>query len=264
MGALLRALKIGASLVPLNTRLRPDEIEFCLANSRASMFFFKREVKGRTDYGTVVNEVFPELAGSRPGALASRRAPKVHTVVDLTDPPVAGALSFGEFLERGAKIAPRDLAAAVAAVDPRDEAIIQYTSGTTAFPKGARMFHAGMLRGAAQTTRWLLMGERDVYFTVQPFYHSGGSIGAMSPPVITGGRIVTQPYFDPGDALEAMEREHATILVGHQPHFIEYLNHPTLPQRRLTIERMLLIAPPEIYWMVYEKLGVEGSCPATA
>lgn len=238
-------LKIGAVLVPLNTRSRPDELVFALENSHAKMFFFKREKKGRTDYGDVLLEVLP-------------RAPLLQAVVDLADEPMTGTLSWAAFLERGAGISQAQLDAAKRAVRPRDEAVIVYTSGTTSVPKGTRLYHEGMLHSVRWSDACIALGERDVYFSLQPVYHSGGAIGAMLRPIVDGCRLVTQPYFDPGDALAAIEAEGVTVMSGLQPHWVEYLNHPSLPQRRLKVERAFVMAPPELLWSIYEKMGIEG------
>ncbi len=240
-------MKLGAVLVPLSTRLRPDELAYGLAKANATILFWRRETKGRTDYGDVLREV-----------LAGGKVPQLRTIVDLTDPPFEGSLRFEEFLERGASKNARDLGEAENRVQPRDEAIVIYTSGTTALPKGTLLHHAGMVRGAAETANWLRITEADVQFSAQPIYHSGGAIGAMLRPIVTGARMVTQPYFDTGEALIAMEAEGVTVLTGHQPHYIEYINHPTLPQRKLVIERALVIAPPELFVVVRDKLGIHG------
>ena len=102
------------------------------------------------------------------------------------------------------------------------------------------------------------LSERDTFFTLQPMYHSGGALGVTLRPVVSGCRVVTQAYFEPGAALDAMERERATVLSGHQPHYVEYMNHPTLPERTLALERALIIGPPEMFWMVSEKMGIHG------
>jgi len=251
-------LKIGAVLVPLNTRSRPDELAFALRKTNATMFFFKRETKGRTDYGDVLLEVLPELQEARPGELQPRRIPHLRTVVDLAERPMAGTLGLGEFLEHGKSISAADLESAERAVDPRDEAIIMYTSGTTALPKGARLYHEGMLHSVRWSNSCIRLSEQDAYFSLQPVYHSGGAIGAMLRPIVAGCRLVTQPYFDPGAALAVMEAERVTTMSGLQPHYIEYINHPSLPQRRLSVERAFAIAPPDVLWTIYEKMGIEA------
>jgi acyl-CoA synthetase (AMP-forming)/AMP-acid ligase II len=238
-------LKIGAVLVPLSTRYRPDELTFGLEKVRAPLLFFKRERKGRTDYGEVWNEVRP-------------RVPRVERIVDLADPPLQGTEGYAAFLARGERVSDNELAAAMEDVRPSDVAIVMYTSGTTSFPKGACLSHAGTLYSALTTSRILGLSERDTFFTLQPMYHSGGALGVPLRPLVTGCRVVTQAYFEPGAALDAMEREGATVLSGHQPHYVEYMNHPTLPQRRLALERAMIIGPPEMFWMVSEKLGIPG------
>lgn len=240
------ALKLGAVLVPLNTRAKADELAFGLSKAGAPILFFKRETKGRTDYGAVLREVL------------GHPLPALRTIVDIADPPMSGTIGFGEFLERGEAIAPAALAAAEHAVRPRDPAVVMYTSGTTALPKGALLQQTAMLHSARYSSYCMGIGERDVYFTLQPLYHSGGAIGGILRPVVTGCRIVTQPYFEPGAALAAMEAERATVISAHQPHYVEYMNHPTFPQRKLSLERGMVVAPPEMYWQVYEKMGIEG------
>jgi acyl-CoA synthetase (AMP-forming)/AMP-acid ligase II len=240
------AMKIGALLVTLSTRYKPEELAFGLAKSRATTLFWRRERKGSTDYGDVLRAVEPE------------RMAHLRTVVDCAEPPSDGSLGLAAFLARADGVDAAQLARAEAEVRPGDPALVVYTSGTTAFPKGTMLSHVGMLRGAAESSRWLEIEANDVQFSAQPFYHSGGGLGAMLRPIVTGARLVTQPYFEPGDALAAMEAEGVTVLSGHQPHYIEYMNHPTLPQRRLRVERALVIAPPEIFVMVRDKLGITG------
>jgi fatty-acyl-CoA synthase len=251
-------LKIGAIVVPLNTRSRPDELVFGLEKSAATMLIFKRERKGRTDYGDLLLETIPALKDARPGELHAAALPKLRTIVDVADVPMAGTLSFEGFLARGEDVADADLAAAKLSVHPRDEAVIVYTSGTTSVPKGTQLYHEGMLHSVRWSDSCIALTDRDVYFSLQPVYHSGGAIGAMLRPIVDGCRLVTQPYFDPGDALAAIEAEGVTVMSGLQPHWVEYLNHPSLPQRKLKVERAFVMAPPELLWTIYERMGIEG------
>jgi len=238
-------LKIGAVLVPLNTRSRPDELAFALEKAGATLLIFKRESKGRTDYGDVLRETLP-------------RVPQVRTVVDVAEPPMTGTLGFAEFLERGKNVAASELEAAERSVQPGDEAVVVYTSGTTSVPKGTLLSHAGIIHSVRWSNAIIRMSAQDVYFSLQPVYHSGGAIGALMRPIISGCRLVTQPYFDPGDALAAMEAEGVTTMSGLQPHYVEYVNHPSLPQRKLKIDRAFAMCPPELLWTIYEKMGIEG------
>ena len=250
--------KIGAVMVPLNTRFKPGEIEFGLKKAGVTTLIFRSADMSDHDYGGLLLEVLPELRDSKPGQLQARRVPTLRAVIDLAEAPIAGTLDYGEFLELSSGMSSDQLQAAKRAVAPRDEVLVQYTSGTTAFPKGAQLHHAGMLHGAARSITGIQMKAGDGYFAVQPFYHSGGTVGTMLTPVVSGCRAITQTYFDTGEALDIMESERANVMVGHQPHFIEYLNHPSFPKRRLSLERLFVIAPPEVLWMVREKTGIDA------
>jgi len=251
--------RIGAVLVPLNTRLTARELSFCMDNSGASLLFFKNETTGSgKHYGSLLAEVLPELAGSRPGELKAAQVPRLTRVVDLAVPAERGAESFEVFLARGDALDAARLSEAEAAVAPMDVSLIAYTSGTTSTPKGAMLNHAGILRGALEVWTFLAAQERDAVFSVQPYFHSGGAIPQMLAPIVAGCRIVTQPYFNAGRALQLMEREGVTVLVGHQPHFVEYVNHADFAPQRLKIERGLIIGPPETFRMVRDKMGIQG------
>jgi hypothetical protein len=68
----------------------------------------------------------------------------------------------------------------------------------------------------------------------------------MLTPIISGCRMIVQPYFNAGEALQLMERHRCNVLMGHQPHYIEYLNHPDLKARNLVLERGMIFASPEV------------------
>ena len=250
--------RIGASMVPLNTRFKPAEVEYGLKKAGVTALFLRSTDMSGKDYGALLLEVLPELKSARPGELRAAAAPNLRWVIDLAEKPMAGTLAYGEFLAMAGKTSDETLQAAERAVRPRDEALVQYTSGTTSFPKGAMLYHSGMLRGAAQAVRCTRMKAGDGYFSAQPFYHSGGTVGGMLAPLICGCRLITPVYFDTKDALDMMESERANIVYGHQPHFIEYINHPSFPGRRLSLDRMFVIAPPEVFWMVRERMGVDA------
>jgi fatty-acyl-CoA synthase len=103
----------------------------------------------------------------------------------------------------------------------------------------------------------LKLTEADRFFSPQPFFHVGGSIKVMLAPIVSGCTMIVQPYFDAGEALELMERHRCNVLMGHQPHYIEYLNHPDLKTRQLVLEKGMIFASPEINKRVYEEMGIK-------
>jgi fatty-acyl-CoA synthase len=136
--------------------------------------------------------------------------------------------------------------------------MIQFTSGTTAFPKGAELFQVAMLRGAQVNADVARLCESDRFFSPQPFYHCGGSIFVMLSPIVSGCFTVVQPYFDAAEALRLMDEERCNVTMGHQPHWIEYLNHPDRPKRKLALDKALVFASPEVNRLVQEQLGIAG------
>src|SRR5437763_12966974 len=115
--------QIGAVMVPLNTRYKPSELEYVLGKSEARLLVFKDEGSARKEYAAILAEV--DVA----------RLPVLEQVIALTDRPLPGVLPYARFLAGAAGVTPARLREAVGQVDSQDVAIIQFTSGTTAFPK---------------------------------------------------------------------------------------------------------------------------------
>ncbi|MFI5269396.1 MAG: AMP-binding protein, partial [Chloroflexota bacterium] len=237
--------RIGAVMVPLNTRYKPHEIAYVMGKARASMLVFKDEAAGGKNYASILQQLYPALPGLR-------------TVVVIGDRPLDSALSFDGLLQAGRTISDEQVAAAERKVQPHDTAMIQFTSGTTAFPKGAELFQIGMLRGAQVNADVARLCDTDRFFSPQPFYHCGGSIFVMLSPIVSGCFTVVQPYFDATQALRLMDEERCNVTMGHQPHWIEYLNHPDRPTRRIALDKALVFASPEVNRLVQREMGIAG------
>jgi fatty-acyl-CoA synthase len=245
--------RIGAIMVPVNTRYRPEEVEYVLNKSQASILIFKDD--GNKDFVGLLRELCPatsELAN----ALPNDRLPYLQTLIVSTTQHLNGCLSLEDLISRGDSVAPEALERAAAKVTGDDVAMLQFTSGTTAMPKGALLFHAAMLRGATCGCEILQLSKADRFFSPQPFFHVGGSIQVMLTPIVSGCQMIVQPYFDAGQALELMERHQCNVLMGHQPHYIEYLNHPDLKKRKLVLEKGMIFASPEVNKRVYDEMGI--------
>ena len=245
--------RIGAIIVPVNTRYRPEEIEHVLNQSKASLLLFKEEPN--KDFLSLLRELCPRAAKAA-DALPDKKLPHLKRLVICSPRSLPGGLSFDELTKLGADVSEITLAEAARKVSVDDVAIIQFTSGTTALPKGAMLYHAAMLRGAQCGCRALRLTESDRFFSPQPFFHVGGSIQVMLTPIVCGCTMIVQPYFDAGEALELMERHRCNVLMGHQPHYIEYLNHPDLKKRELVLEKGMIFASPEINKRVYDEMGI--------
>jgi fatty-acyl-CoA synthase len=246
--------RIGAIMVPVNTRYRPEEVEYVLNKSKASILILKEEPN--KDYLSLFKELSPE-AGEAGGAIPNEKLPHLRKIVVSSQRSLVGCLSFDDLKNLGAGVSETTLNQAALKVTAEDVAMIQFTSGTTAMPKGAMLYHVAMLRGAHYGSQVLKLTEADRFFSPQPFFHVGGSIKVMLAPIVSGCTMIVQPYFDAGAALELMERHRCNVLMGHQPHFIEYLNHPDLKKRKLVLEKGMIFASPEINKRAYDEMGIK-------
>src|SRR5215467_5782254 len=247
-------VRIGAIMVPVNTRYRPKEIEYVLNKSKASVLILKEEPN--KDYLSLLNELVPGV-GVVASVMPNKRLPHLRKIVVSSERNLIGCMSFDDLKSLGDGVADPTLTEAARKVTPEDIAMIQFTSGTTAMPKGALLYHVAMLRGAYYGSQILKLTETDRFFSSQPFFHVGGSIKVMLAPIVSGCTMIVQPYFDAEAALELMERHECNVLMGHQPHFIEYLNHPDLKKRKLVLEKGMIFASPEVNKRVYDEMGIK-------
>jgi acyl-CoA synthetase (AMP-forming)/AMP-acid ligase II len=244
--------RIGAIMVPVNTRYRPEEIQYVLNKSKASLLVFKEEPN--KDFLGLLKQLFS--GGGFAGNLPNEALPSLRALIAASDRRIEGCLGFDELIAAGHAVSKEELLRAASAVAGDDIAMLQFTSGTTAMPKAAMLFHRAMLRGAGCGCRALQLTEGDRFFSPQPFFHVGGSIQVMLTPIISGCRMIVQPYFDAGQALELMERHRCNVLMGHQPHYIEYLNHPDLKTRNLVLEKGMIFASAEVNKRVYDEMSI--------
>jgi fatty-acyl-CoA synthase len=244
--------RIGAIMVPVNTRYRPDEIKYVLNKSKASLLLFKEEAN--KDYLGLLKQLFS--GGEFAGNLPDEALPFLRTLIVASHRQIDGCVGLDELIARGKAVPEKELLQAASKVTGDDIAMLQFTSGTTAMPKAAMLFHSAMLRGAYCGCEVLQLTEADCFFSPQPFFHVGGSIQVMLTPIISGCRMIVQPYFDASHALELMKRHRCNVLMGHQPHYIEYLNHPDLKKSNLVLEKGMIFASPEVNKRVYDEMGI--------
>ncbi len=249
--------RIGAIMVPVNTRYKTSEVEYVLNKSRARVLFIRDEEERGKNYLNILKELSFETGKTEQYQFPSKRLPNLSDVIIISDRRFPGCYSFEEFLEEGSRVPMEALSRAEAQVKEEDIALLQFTSGTTGLPKGAMLYQLAMLRGAYYNNHCLGVSERDRFFSAQPFFHVGGSIQIMLSPVVSGCSIIVQSYFDPGEALRIMEEQKCTVIIGHQPHYIEYLNHPDLKKRRLFLKKGNIFAPPDVRQRVYDEMGIK-------
>ncbi|HKN91761.1 MAG TPA: AMP-binding protein [Acidimicrobiia bacterium] len=226
----------GVTLVTVNPAYKPGEVRYVLGQSKSSGLLMVPEYRGN-----------PMAA-----ALESVRAelPLLREVVDLT--------RFDEFLASGDAFAAAG--GALPEVTPDDPAQIQYTSGTTGFPKGARLAHRAITNNARLCMGRLGFGADDAWVNPMPMFHTAGCVLATLGPVQARGRIVLAPWFEPALFFNLVEQEggSATLLVPTM--LLACLEDPTFPGRDLRSLREVVsggaTVPAELVRRVEKEMGV--------
>jgi fatty-acyl-CoA synthase len=217
------AALIGAVTVPVNTRFKTAEIEFCLRQSDCKLLFCVERFLN-IDFGAMLRET-----GFR-------------NAVHLKDMPAG-------------KYEPRT-------VSPEDILLMQFTSGTTAYPKGVMLTHDNMLRDAWAAGSRVGIRADDRYFNCRPFFHVAGTTLSALMALVAGACLVTLPTFEAGAALQMMERERCTLVSGNDTLFQMMMGHPDFPRRKLCLRGGWAAAGPQTMRAIIDKLGAKTICSA--
>jgi fatty-acyl-CoA synthase len=224
--AMFAVIKIGAVLVPINTRFRTDDVAYVLGQSDA-VTLIVAERSGPIDYLGMVRELVPSLAG---GAVRESRFPNLRRVISVGDAPRAETLSWRGVQAAGDAIGAAALGTRAEAVDPDGVALFLYTSGTTGFPKGAMHDHA-IIRNVTDRAFRMAITPADVIMMYLPLFHAFGFTEGPLMSMVTGARQVLTETFDPAESLALVEQERATILHGFDLHFKELMEaHARFPR----------------------------------
>lgn len=206
--------KIGAVLVPINTRFRSRDLAYVLAQSDSS-FLITHDRSGPVDYAAMVREAVSLPAAG--DAIEDPRFPRLRRVILLADAPQAGTVTWASLAGPAAAIAADALATRTAAVDPSATAFIMYTSGTTGFPKGVVRTHA-LIGNVAERADLMAITSGDTILNYLPLFHAFGLSEGAWMSLVTGARQVLTRGFDPAESLDLIEKERVTISHGFEAH----------------------------------------------
>lgn len=254
------AASVGIVLVTVNPAYRPFELKYVLNQSDCKALFLVDQFK-TSNYFAMLAEVCPELAKSQPGELNAAEFPKLKWVVTLRGEPPAGTIRWEEMLDRGAK-ANVDLAAVAAKLQPDEKINIQYTSGTTGFPKAATLSHRNLLLNAFYVGDCQRLTEIDRICIPVPFYHCFGCVlGTLTAVVYGAAMVIPADVFNPCATLDAIERGQATALYGVPTMFIAQLQDPSFASRKITSLRTGIMSgspcPIEVMKQVIRDMGAK-------
>ena len=195
-----------------------------------------------TDYVETVNEVVPELAAAAPGKLTSAKLPFLKNVVFIGDETPAGMLNFSSIIELGREVSDAELAAVEATLDCHEVINMQYTSGTTGFPKGVMLTHYNVVNNGFNIGECMKFTEKDRLCIPVPFFHCFGCVLGVMACVTHGTAMVPVEIFDPLKVLQTIEKERCTAVHGVPTMFIAELEHPDFAKFDLTSLRTGIMA----------------------
>lgn len=237
----------GGVVVPINARHKTSELAYIIDNGDLVVVLSTgREDGGYLDFTELLGRALPSLAQAGDSrALALTEAPALRAVVALRGAVTPGVLDRAAFDDLASQVSVDDLNRARGQARVRDAAMILYTSGTTANPKGCVLSHEAVVRGPLhRAVHRLGTGDADVTWGAGPLYHVGclspfvGSIGA-------GGTYLTDLFFDPDRALELMSQERATVAFPWFPAIMQpLLDSPVFDPARLDALRSILVIGP--------------------
>ena len=218
--------KVGAILVNINPAYRASELDYALGQSGCRWVICADAFK-TSDYHAMLSGLVPGLAKGHPGALNCERFPALRGVVSLAVTPPPGFLAWHDLQARAAAVSAEALAERQAQLQPGDPINIQYTSGTTGFPKGATLSHSNILNNGYMVGESLGLTEHDRLVVPVPLYHCFGMVMANLGCMTHGSTLIyPNDAFDPLATLRAVAEEKATALYGVPTMFIAELDHP--------------------------------------
>jgi len=224
--AMFAVIKIGAVLVPVNTRLRTEDTAYILAQSDSAALLVA-DRSGPVDYLGMVRELLPSLRG---GVVNEERFKHLRLVISTGEARHAETLHWTATQAAGDKVDAAALRARAAAVNPDATAFFMYTSGTTGFPKGAMHDHA-IVRNLVDRAFRMAVTPADTIMMYLPLFHLFGFSDGALMSMLTGARQVLTETFDPSESLALIEQERATILHGFDTHFKELMEaHERFPR----------------------------------
>jgi fatty-acyl-CoA synthase len=217
------AASIGVVLVTINPAYRSFELRYTLEQSDVVALFLTDEFKSSNYYATF-GETCPEIAQARDGEVSCAIFPKLRYAIAIKPNAPEGYLAWNAMIEAGRKITDNELDTIAKKLKAGDVINIQYTSGTTGFPKAAMLTHRNILMNAWYVTGCQNISEHDRMCIPVPFYHCFGCVmGSLGAVTRGAAMIIPAEYFNPAATLDTIQKEHCTTIYGVPTMFIAML-----------------------------------------
>ena len=255
----LASARIGAVLVTINPSYRTAELAYVLKQSDAQVLFLIASFRA-SDYFKILGEIVPEVLEE--GSIANNEYPHLKHVIAIDGEPLPGMLAWETLLDQGEGVEAALVAAREATLQATDAINIQYTSGTTGFPKGATLTHRNLLLNAYYVGNCQQITADDRICIPVPFYHCFGCVlGVLCATVYGATMVIPAEYFDAKATLTAIEAERVTVIYGVPTMFISMLDHQSFAECSLSSLRTGIMAgspcPIEVMRRVVDEMGAK-------
>ena len=233
--------KIGAVLVSMNTAYKIHEAEYLLRQSDTHTLILCQGFKD-SHYDEIIAELCPELENTVPGEkLHAKRLPFLRNVITV-DYTQKGCMTWEMALAMSCKVPVEEVYRRAAAVNIHDVCNMQYTSGTTGFPKGVMLTHYNVVNNGKCIGDRMDLSTADRMMIQVPMFHCFGMVLAMTASMTHGTTLLPLPYFSPKPALACIHNEHITAFHGVPTMFIALLEHADFPKTDFSYMRTGIMA----------------------
>ncbi len=222
---LFATAKIGVILVTVNTNYKSFEMEYLLKQSDARALVLISEFKD-SNYADIITRLCPEIRESKDGSIQTDRFPYLKHIIHAGEQTQKGMLAFDKLAALGEQVSVEEFQAVQKSLDPGDIINMQYTYGTTGFPKGVMLTHYNILNNGKAVGDCMKFTHEDRLCLAVPLFHCFGLVLGVMACLTHATSMVVLPYFRPQDVLEACQNEKCTALHGVPTMFIAVLEHP--------------------------------------
>ncbi len=218
-------VKLGAVLVTVNTAYKIHEIEYLLKQSDTHTLIMTEGSKD-CNYGDIIAELCPELSTTKVGSpLHSKRLPFLRNVITVGY-RLKGAMTWEEAVARSSQVPVSEVYRMASMVDKDDVCNMQYTSGTTGFPKGVMLTHYNVVNNGKYIGDRMELSTADRMMIQVPMFHCFGMVLSMTSSMTHGATMCPMPYFSPKSSLACINSERITAFNGVPTMFSAMMNHP--------------------------------------
>ena len=255
-------VKIGAVLVTVNTAYKIHEAQYLLSQSDTHTLVMIDGYKD-SNYVEIMKEICPELAECEPGHLESKKLPVLKNIITV-DSKQDGCFTWDEAIELGKTVPVEEVYKLAKTVRKDDVCNMQYTSGTTGFPKGVMLTHYNVVNNGKAIGDCMDLSTEDRMMIQVPMFHCFGMVLAMTASVTHGVTMSPIPAFSPRLGLDCINKEKITCFHGVPTMFIAMLNHENFPKTDFSHMRTGIMAgspcPIQTMKEVIEKMHMPEIC----